>query len=100
MADLVSMLTAYRQAKRSGLKVALATVVRVVGSAYRHAGARMLIMADGRTVGSISGGCLERDVAIRTQALIQSNTTAILHYSTMGSDTSSSSVWEWDATAA
>lgn len=40
----------------------LATVVDVVGSAYRRPTARMLIRRDGSHVGSISGGCLERDL--------------------------------------
>ena len=40
----------------------LATVVDVVGSAYRRPGARMLIEADGTHIGSISGGCLEADL--------------------------------------
>jgi xanthine dehydrogenase accessory factor len=41
---------------------ALATVVRVEGSAYRREGARMLVEADGRVTGAISGGCLEGEV--------------------------------------
>jgi xanthine dehydrogenase accessory factor len=41
----------------------LATVVRVDGSSYRKPGARMLIAADGRRAGTISGGCLESEVA-------------------------------------
>lgn len=44
---------------------ALATVVRVEGSSYRREGARLLIEADGRLTGLISGGCLERDLAAR-----------------------------------
>jgi len=40
----------------------LATVVDVVGSSYRRPSARMLVLPDGRHVGSISGGCLERDL--------------------------------------
>lgn len=40
----------------------LATVVDVEGSAYRHPGARMLFSRDGKLAGSISGGCLEREV--------------------------------------
>lgn len=39
--------------------MALATVVDVEGSAYRGAGARMLILHNGNWIGSISGGCLE-----------------------------------------
>lgn len=41
---------------------ALATVIRVRGSAYRHEGAKLLVEADGRTTGNVSGGCLELDV--------------------------------------
>jgi xanthine dehydrogenase accessory factor len=41
---------------------AMATVVRVRGSAYRHEGAKLLVAADGRTAGNVSGGCLEDDV--------------------------------------
>lgn len=45
-----------------GQQAALATVVRVRGSAYRHEGAKMLVAADGSSVGNVSGGCLEADV--------------------------------------
>ncbi|MEL6105384.1 MAG: XdhC family protein [Planctomycetota bacterium] len=40
----------------------LATVVDVVGSSYRRPGTRMLILPGGKHVGTISGGCLERDL--------------------------------------
>jgi xanthine/CO dehydrogenase XdhC/CoxF family maturation factor len=43
----------------------LATLVQVQGSSYRRPGARLLLTADGRRLGSISGGCLEEDVAAR-----------------------------------
>src|SRR5690606_3988829 len=45
-----------------GTGAALATVVRVRGSAYRHEGAKMLVASDGSTTGNVSGGCLEADV--------------------------------------
>jgi xanthine dehydrogenase accessory factor len=45
--------------------LALATLVRTRGSSYRRPGARMLICADGTTAGSLSGGCLEEEVARR-----------------------------------
>ncbi|MFN3197145.1 MAG: XdhC family protein [Bradymonadia bacterium] len=41
----------------------LGTLVDLQGSGYRRPGARILIQADGTTSGTISGGCLERDVA-------------------------------------
>jgi xanthine dehydrogenase accessory factor len=48
--------------RRQGMRAALATVVRVRGSAYRHEGAKLLVAADGTTTGNVSGGCLEQDV--------------------------------------
>lgn len=47
----------------------LATVVDVAGSAYRRPGARMLVLPDGARLGSISGGCLERDAARAARTL-------------------------------
>jgi xanthine dehydrogenase accessory factor len=41
---------------------ALATVIRVRGSAYRHEGAKLFVPAEGEPVGNVSGGCLEEDV--------------------------------------
>ena len=43
-------------------RTALATVVRVRGSAYRHEGAKLAVAEDGSTAGNVSGGCLEQDV--------------------------------------
>ena len=49
-------------ARTAGKRVALATVVRVRGSAYRHEGAKLAVAEDGSTAGNVSGGCLEQDV--------------------------------------
>ena len=46
----------------SGTRSALATVVRVNGSAYRHEGAKLVVAEDGTSLGNVSGGCLEADV--------------------------------------
>jgi len=51
-------------------KAALATLVKTRGSSYRKAGARLLILEDGSTVGSISGGCVEQDIAKKAQELM------------------------------
>lgn len=47
----------------------LATVVDVVGSSYRRPTARMLIFPDGSHIGTISGGCLERDLCQEAKRL-------------------------------
>ncbi|KAA0928973.1 XdhC family protein [Psychrobacter sp. ANT_H56B] len=53
------------QAIQQNIDAVLATVVRTEGSAYRQPGAMMLICADGRSVGMISGGCLEPHIIKR-----------------------------------
>src|ERR1041385_3041059 len=45
---------------RAGKRAALATVVRVRGSAYRHEGAKLAVAEDGGTVGNVSGGGVAR----------------------------------------
>ncbi|MDI3257055.1 MAG: XdhC family protein [Kyrpidia sp.] len=52
---------------RAGRPAAVALVAGVEGSAYRHAGARMLVRQGGQVDGAVSGGCLESDI-VRTAA--------------------------------
>jgi xanthine dehydrogenase accessory factor len=53
---------AARQLRDRQLPFVSATVVAVRGSGYRKAGARMIATEAEWLAGSISGGCLERDV--------------------------------------
>jgi len=52
-------------ARQQHVDAVLATVVRTEGSAYRKPSAMMLICEDGRSVGMISGGCLEPHIIKR-----------------------------------
>lgn len=65
-----------------GRKAALATVVRIDGSAYRRAGARFLVEEDGDTMGGVSGGCLEADVRQVAKELMAGAPPRLLHYDT------------------
>lgn len=47
---------------REGQRAALATVIRVRGSAYRHEGAKLVVSDADAITGNVSGGCLEEDV--------------------------------------
>lgn len=69
-----------------GTGLALATVAQVRGSAYRRPGARMLITAGGRTVGSISGGCLESDVIEHAMRVMNTGAPCLLTYDTTSPD--------------
>ncbi len=60
MAENDSVLAAARNWKDEPL--ALATVVSTWGSAPRPKGSHMLVHADGRFEGSVSGGCVESDI--------------------------------------
>jgi xanthine/CO dehydrogenase XdhC/CoxF family maturation factor len=69
----------------AGRRAAVATVVRIQGSVYRRPGARFLVEEDGRTFGSVSGGCLEADVRETALDVLRARTPRLLHYDT-GSD--------------
>jgi len=60
MQDHHTVLAAYREWR--GAPMALATVISTWGSAPRPRGSHMLVHADGRFAGSVSGGCVEGDV--------------------------------------
>jgi len=56
-----AIFAAARDALERGEPVALVTIVRTQGSTPQRVGAKMLVFADGRTVGTIGGGCYEHD---------------------------------------
>ena len=49
-------------ARCEGLPAALATIIHTRGHCPREAGARMLVLRDGRCFGTIGGGCGEAEV--------------------------------------
>lgn len=53
---------ALAEAHESGADVALITITATSGSMPRHAGSRMLVRADGSTLGTIGGGAMEARV--------------------------------------
>ena len=52
---------ALNEALQRGHEVALVTIVSSTGSTPQRVGAKMLVYADGRTVGTIGGGCYENE---------------------------------------
>jgi xanthine/CO dehydrogenase XdhC/CoxF family maturation factor len=65
-----------------GERMALATLVAARGSSYRRPGARMLFSADGSAAGSLSGGCLEEDVARRAIDVLHTGKPARMTFDT------------------
>ncbi len=63
-------------------KAILATVVDVQGSSYRLPGAKMLILKNGETFGTVSGGCLEADVLERAKQVLETGEPQVFVYDT------------------
>jgi xanthine dehydrogenase accessory factor len=74
------VLAAAAEALAHGDSVALVTVVRSQGSTPQRAGAKMLVWADGRTVGTIGGGCYENDAFWKAREAIATGRPSLLHY--------------------
>ncbi len=82
------LLTTIRAAQASGDSVALATVVRVRGSAYRREGTRMVVRRNGTYECALSGGCLEPVVAAAAARVIATGDPIVVTY-----DLADDSVW-------
>ena len=80
MKELLELIAAREQARH--VPYAVATVLRVEGSSYRRPGARMLINVHGRVAGSVSGGCLEKNVIAQGQAAILQSRASLLSFDT------------------
>jgi xanthine dehydrogenase accessory factor len=77
---------ALSHAAADGNSVVLATVVRVTGSSYGGVGARMVIRTDGSTVGLVSGGCLESDLAEHARRVHANGRPEVVTYDTRDDD--------------
>jgi xanthine/CO dehydrogenase XdhC/CoxF family maturation factor len=66
--------------KAKGEKIALATVVKAYGSAPRKEGSKMAVSQSGEMAGSVSGGCVENDVVLHAQEVIESGKPRLVKY--------------------
>src|SRR5687767_2407803 len=62
---------ALSEALQRGEEVALVTIVASTGSTPQRVGAKMLVYSDGRTVGTIGGGCYENDAFWKAREAIK-----------------------------
>jgi xanthine/CO dehydrogenase XdhC/CoxF family maturation factor len=77
MKELFPQIDAWQAA---GNRVALATVVKVEGSAPRPVGASMVVSSGGDLAGSVSGGCVETAVFEEAQEVLRTGTPKLLRY--------------------
>lgn len=86
MKEIAKIIDRYKKIDWEKEEVALGTVVKVEGSAYRRIGARMFVSSNGQWVGGISGGCLEDDALKRAKIAIMKNESSIVVYDTTEDD--------------
>lgn len=75
-----SPLQTLRRWRAEGREVALATVVSTWGSSPRPEGSHLVVDAEGRFVGSVSGGCIEGAVIEAAHAVIRSRQPQLLEF--------------------
>jgi xanthine dehydrogenase accessory factor len=63
-----------------GKDAALATVVKTSGSTPRREGAKLLVDTDGHLIGSVSGGCVETDVAMHALEALKEGKPRLVSY--------------------
>lgn len=81
--QLLARFAAWRE---NGQPMVLASVFETAGSTYSKAGAQMLMTADGRFQGMLSGGCLEGDLAERARLVAESGEPQSVTYDLGASD--------------
>ncbi|GAB4127217.1 MAG: XdhC family protein [Roseiflexaceae bacterium] len=83
MKDILPAIEAYRA---RGERVAIATVVKTLGSAPRGIGAKMVVSSAGSMAGSVSGGCIEGAVFDACQEAIATGQARLLHFGVADDD--------------
>jgi xanthine dehydrogenase accessory factor len=71
---------AVADALERGEPAALVTIVSTLGSTPQRVGAKMLVFADGRIVGTIGGGCYENDAFWKAREAIKNRKPQLVHY--------------------
>ncbi len=78
MADAVYR--AIVRALEDGEEAALITIISARGSTPQRVGAKLLVYEDGRTIGTIGGGCYESDACLKARDVIRSRRPRVVRY--------------------
>lgn len=85
MSELKEILALAERAAAAQEDICVATVVGIEGSAYRRPGARMVLTTSGQRAGTVSGGCLEGEIAKKAWWLTE-NGASLQRYSSFFDD--------------
>ena len=67
-------------ALKRGDAAALVTIIRTQGSTPQRVGAKMLVFADGRSIGTIGGGCYENDAFWKARKALETRKPLVARY--------------------
>ena len=77
-----------------GIKTAVATVINTWGSSPRPVGSQLIVNENGQFFGSISGGCIESDVIMAAQDIINHDSSKFIKPKLIKYDISNESAWQ------
>jgi xanthine dehydrogenase accessory factor len=80
MTAQLKLLQALLDSVRSGVRCALCTVVGTRGSTPQTAGAMLVLHEDGRTEGTVGGGCVEAELRRKALRLLNSGESGLLTF--------------------
>jgi xanthine dehydrogenase accessory factor len=78
--ELKDIIRSAKIAQSKGIKTVLASVVSLDGSSYRRPGVRMSIQENGRMIGAVSGGCVEKEILRQAQQVFKTNSSTLMEY--------------------
>ena len=78
--ELKDIIRSAKIAKTQGIKTVIASVVHLEGSSYRRPGVRMSIQENGKMIGAVSGGCVEKEILRQSQRVFETNTPTLMEY--------------------
>ena len=68
------------EALQRGEPAALVTIIKTEGSTPQRVGAKMVVFADGRIVGTIGGGCYENDAFWKARQALKTRKSEVVRY--------------------
>ena len=78
--ELKKIINAVIESQNEGKRCVLASVVALDGSSYRKPGVRMMIREDGKSVGAVSGGCVEKEVLRQALTVFETGIPKMMTY--------------------
>jgi xanthine dehydrogenase accessory factor len=75
-----AVFSAAARALERGDDAAMVTIVSARGSTPQQVGAKIIVYADGRTIGTIGGGCYESDACGKAREAIRTRKTSLVSY--------------------